>query len=54
MLRRLGLDEPAKALLQTLNTSAPTVAIVVESVEHGRELCRLLPDWPLLKAGDER
>jgi hypothetical protein len=52
MLRRLVLDKPAAALMQTVNKSGPKVAIVVESVEHGRELCRLLPDWPLRYAGD--
>jgi hypothetical protein len=52
MLRILGLDEPAEPLLRTLNKRAPTVAIVVESVEHGREICRMLPDWVLRYAGD--
>ena len=28
------------------------VAVLVESPEHGRQLQRLLPDWPLLHAGE--
>jgi hypothetical protein len=45
-LRKLGLDEVAK-LMRSSQENAPTVAIVIESPEHGRELVQGLPGWRL-------
>jgi hypothetical protein len=51
-LARLGLDQAGRWLAALFTARAPTVAIVVESLEHGRELAQLLPDWRLEPALD--
>jgi hypothetical protein len=52
-LARLGLDQAGKWLAAFFTLRTPTVAIVVESLEHGREVAQLLLDWRLEPALDD-
>lgn len=52
-LARLGLGQAGNWLAPLFTSRAPTVAIIVESLEHGRELAQLLPDWQLEPALDD-
>lgn len=47
-LTRLGLGDAANWLGASTASSPPFVAIVVENLEHARELQRLLPAWRLV------
>ena len=50
-LEMLGLRAAASRLQGTSPTAMPTVTIVVENAEHGKQLARLLPGWRLETAG---
>lgn len=46
-LRQMGL---ADAIATPSENHAPSIAVIVESPEHGREMAAWLPGWPLLMA----